>query len=93
MQFSIKKLFFYSLIFSIALGDDHNFNISGTVYRDGTKIPLQGANVLFVNKSGDDYGASSDENGMYFISNVPDGNYTVTIYFIGYDDYRKSVLI
>ena len=93
MQFSIKKLFLYSLIFSIALGDDHNFNISGTVYRDGTKIPLQGANVLFVNESGDDYGASSDENGMYFISNVPDGNYTVTISFIGYDDYRKSVLI
>ena len=93
MQFSIKKLFLYSLIFSIALGDDHNFNISGTVYRDGTKIPLQGANVLFVNISGDDYGASTDENGMYSISNVPDGNYTVTISFIGYDDYRKSVLI
>ena len=93
MQFSIKKLFLYSLIFSIALGDAHNFNISGTVYRDGTKIPLQGANVLFVNKSGDDYGASTDENGMYSISNVPDGNYTVTISFIGYDDYRKSVLI
>ena len=27
------------------------------------------------------------------ISSVPDGDYTVTISFIGYDDYRKSILI
>ena len=93
MQFSIKKIFLYVLTFSIAFGDDHDFNVSGTVYRDGTKIPLQGANVLFVNKNGGEYGASTDVDGKYIIDNVPDGNYTVTISFIGYDDYRKSVLI
>ena len=93
MKFSIKVSYLCVFIFSIALGNDNDSSVNGTVYKDGTKIPLQGANVLFVNESGDDYGASTDENGMYSISNVPDGNYTVTISFIGYDDYRKSVLI
>ena len=51
MKFSIKKYSSIALIFSIAFGDDHDFNVSGTVYRDGTKIPLQGANVLFINES------------------------------------------
>ena len=93
MKFSIKRIFLYAFTFSIALGDDHDFNVSGTVYRDGTKIPLQGANVLYVNTVGSEFGASTDENGRYAISSVPGGDYTVTISFIGYDDYRKSILI
>ena len=93
MKFSIKRIFLYAFIFSTALGDDHDFNVSGTVYRDGTKIPLQGANVLFINETGGEFGASTDENGRYAISSVPSGDYTVTISFIGYDDYRKSILI
>ena len=93
MKFSIRIIFLYVLICSISLGDDHDFNLSGTVYRDGTKIPLQGANVLYVNKAGDEFGASTDVNGRYEISSVPGGDYTVTISFIGYDDYRKSILI
>ena len=93
MKLSIKRIFLYAFIFSTALGDDHDFNVSGTVYRDGTKIPLQGANVLFINETGGEFGASTDENGGYAISSVPSGDYTVTISFIGYDDYRKSILI
>ena len=93
MKLSIKVVPICVLIFSIALSDDHDFNVSGTVYRDGTKIPLQGANVLYVNTVGAEFGASTDENGRYAISSVPSGDYTVTISFIGYDDYRKSILI
>ena len=93
MKFSIRIIFLCVLIFSIAFSDDHDFNVSGTVYRDGTKIPLQGANVLYVNKVGGEFGASTDANGRYAISSVPGGDYTVTISFIGYDDYRKSILI
>ena len=93
MKFPIRIIFLCVLICSIAFGDDHDFNVSGTVYRDGTKIPLQGANVLYVNKAGGEFGASTDANGRYAISSMPGGDYTVTISFIGYDDYRKSILI
>ncbi len=93
MRFYLIKIFILTFFFTIINGDDHDVNVNGTVYRDGTKIPLQGANVLFVNNGGDEFGASTDVNGKYAISSVPGGNYTVTISFIGYDDYQKSVLI
>jgi hypothetical protein len=82
MKFPIRIIFLYVLIFTIAFSDDHDFNVSGTVYRDGTKIPLQGANVLYVNKVGGEFGASTDANGRYAISSVPGGDYSVTISFI-----------
>ena len=77
---------------TVIFGDDYDINVNGTVYRDGADIPLQGANVIFVNSSGDEFGASTDVNGEYS-SSVPSGSYAVTISFIGYDDYQKSVLI
>ena len=79
--------------YSFIYADNHDVNVSGTVFRDGNKVPLQGANVLFTSQEGDEYGASTDKNGKFGISSVPTGNYTVTISFIGYDDYQKSVLI
>ena len=93
MRSYLIKIIILVFPFTIINGDDHDINVNGTVYRDGTKIPLQGANVLFIDQYGDEYGASTDANGKYAISSVPGGNYTVTISFIGYDDYQKSVLI
>ena len=83
----------FMVCYSFIYADNHDVNVSGTVFRDGNKVPLQGANVLFTSENGDEYGASTDKNGKFGISSVPEGNYTVTISFIGYDDYQKSVLI
>ena len=93
MQFFKIAVFILVLPLTMIFGDDHDINVNGTVYRDGADIPLQGANVIFVNKSREEFGASTDVNGEYSISSVPSGSYTVTISFIGYDDYQKSVLI
>ena len=93
MKFSIKISYLCFFIFSIALGDDNQSSVNGTVYKDGTKIPLQGANVLFINEAGGEFGASTDANGRYAIGNMPGGDYTVTISFIGYDDYSKSIMV
>ena len=93
MKFSIKVSYLCVFIFSIALGNDNDSSVNGTVYKDGTKIPLQGANVLFINEAGGEFGASTDANGRYAIGNMPGGDYTVTISFIGYDDYSKSIMI
>ena len=93
MRILITQTIIFVISIAILYSDDYNISVNGTVYRDGTTIPLQGANVLFVNKNGAKFGSSSDLNGRYSISDVPAGNYTVTISFIGYDDYQKSVII
>ena len=83
----------YLLFFSYAFGDNHNTIISGTVLRNGSNIPLEGANVFFKSESKEEYGASTDKDGKFNISKVSPGSYTVKISFIGYEDYKKSILI
>jgi len=53
--------------------------ISGTVSSDGQ--PLVGANVLI---EGTSYGAATDENGQYYILDVPVGVYEIEAQYIGY---------
>ncbi|MBN1351016.1 TonB-dependent receptor [candidate division KSB1 bacterium] len=55
--------------------------IAGTVTDAQSGEALAGANVSIV---GTAMGASTDENGHYFILNIPPGKYVVTISAIGY---------
>ena len=59
-----SKLFkyFIVLLMGVLFGDDHETKVSGTVYRNEKNIPLQGANVIFKGQSGNEYGASTDNN-------------------------------
>jgi len=86
-------LFFNLIFFSNIIGDNHNTIISGIILRDGSSVPLQGANVLFKSDSKEEYGASTDSDGKFNINGVPPGSYTVKISFIGYEDYTKSIII
>ena len=89
------KLFKYSVVlfFTFLNGDDHETMVSGTVYRNEKNIPLQGANVVFRSESGQQYGASTDINGMFNISEISPGNYDIKISFIGFEDYSKNIII
>ncbi len=55
--------------------------ITGTVIDKETKEPLPGVNIVL---EGTTMGAATDENGSYFILNVPPGMYTVVASMIGY---------
>ena len=55
--------------------------IAGTVTDEETGDPLAGAQVQIV---GTTMGAAADENGQYFILNVPPGTYTLRVSFMGY---------
>tara|TARA_B100000700_G_scaffold142773_1_gene158710 strand:+ start:402 stop:2867 length:2466 start_codon:yes stop_codon:yes gene_type:complete len=88
-----KKLLFYSCIyFSSIFADNHETNVVGKVLSSVDAIPLQGANVIFVNGD-EEYGATTDESGIYSISDIAPGNYDVTISFIGFDDFKEDILI
>lgn len=59
--------------------------IRGKIIDDKTREPLAGA-VIRLDKT--QYGAISDANGNYLISNVPAGDYVVKISLIGYEELR-----
>ena len=61
--------------------------IAGRVYNSETGDPLPGANIIV---TGTTLGTSSDQDGSYFIINVPPGTYTVKASFIGYEGINAS---
>ena len=90
-----SKLFkyFIVLLMGVLSADDHETKVSGTVYRNEKNIPLQGANVIFKGRSGNEYGASTDNNGMFDINEISPGDYNIKISFIGFEDFSKSIVI
>ena len=55
-------------------------DISGRVTDAGSGDFLPGANVIV---EGTNFGASSDRSGSYAISGLADGDYTLTVSYIG----------
>lgn len=76
----------------LSLFSSHVFSqetsITGKVVDEGN-APLLGANVLLNNING----TTTDEIGNYVIENVPDGEYTITVTFIGYQPQTRKVRI
>ncbi len=87
-----RLLLYYCIIATIVVADNHETNVVGKVFSSGDAIPLQGANVTFVNGD-NEYGATTDEMGVYSISNIEPGNYSITITFIGFEDYKENILL
>lgn len=64
--------------------------ISGQVTDGETGETIPGANILLVEI---ERGAATDMDGNYEITNVPAGEYTVTVTFVGYRTYRETVQV
>lgn len=61
--------------------------IAGTVTDKETGDPLPGVNIIL---EGTSLGAAADENGHYFILNVPPGTYDLRAQMIGYETVRVT---
>lgn len=61
--------------------------ISGIITDAQTGEPLIGVNVVV---EGTNLGAATNEDGFYYIINIPPGFYTVTASYIGYQTERKT---
>ena len=68
-------------------------SITGSVVRQGNNAPLSGANVMLFSTDGLKLGTSTDETGMFYFENTPPGKYTITISFIGFQNYRSDLII
>ena len=75
------------------LGNDLNSYLSISIYNE-SQIALEGANITMENKlTGESYGSSSDNEGMSYFRKIEKGRYDISIKFIGYYDYKDSIII
>ena len=92
----VKKILFLFVLTAFVSSISANeieTSIGGSVVRQGNNIPLNGANVVISNKSGFTKGTATDQDGSFFFANIPSGSYTVSISFIGFQNYESDLFI
>ena len=82
----MKKLFLLLVFFTLSLSQD--FEFSGKIIDKETKNPIIDANIIFIN---DDFGAASDFEGNFSISNLVSQKYEIIISAIGYKNISIAV--
>ncbi|MCR5013147.1 MAG: TonB-dependent receptor [Bacteroidales bacterium] len=70
----------------VAIAQDND--IKGFVYEESTGEPVMFSNVYL---KGTSLGCSTDENGYFNITRIPDGTYTLYITCVGYDTLTDQV--
>ena len=75
-------------LFSISLFAQSR--IDGRIVDKSTSEPLVGVNVFFSKTT---WGATTDENGFYSLSNIPAGQYELVVSMIGYEVEREEMII
>lgn len=70
------------------LDDDRKGKITGTILEKNSEIPLEFANVAIYNKKDSALvtGGITDENGVFEINNLSDGDYYLVANFIGFNE-------
>ncbi len=80
-----------SLVFNTGMYAGTTGKIQGTITDSDTKEALPGVNIVV---EGTTMGAAADENGYFFILNVPPGTYSVKASMVGYStETREDVRV
>jgi len=80
----MKRIIFIGLLNFLLISILHastRGKLTGTVIDKESADPLVGVNVYL---QGTQFGAATDENGRFIIINIPPGNYTIIVEYIGY---------
>lgn len=64
--------------------------LRGQVLDAETGAPLPGANVLL---TGTPYGTATGANGRFVLTDLPEGDYTMVVRYLGYEDRTQTVRI
>lgn len=84
----MKKIFF-ALSFLVSLTAlAQKGSVKGVVYdkANGEAIPYATIKV-----EGTDFGAATDDDGVFNIPNLPEGAYNLTVSYIGYQDHKEAI--
>lgn len=86
-QIFLLVLFMTTGILAYAQGDN---SIKGFVYEKSNGEPVMFANVFL---QGTTLGSTTDINGYFSITRIPDGSYTIMVTSIGYDTISERVSV
>ncbi len=89
VNFSLKKISYFILFFSMSFSFAQNGKLSGKV-KDDFGNAIFGVNLTIENTS---KGASTDFEGNYVIDDVPSGNVVVVARYLGFKTIKKEILI
>jgi CarboxypepD_reg-like domain len=64
--------------------------ITGKITQEGSSKPIPRASVFLSNSS---VGSASTEDGTFTLSGVREGQYTLVVTVLGYEDYSKTILV
>ena len=76
------------LLITTSVSHAQDNNVKGFVYEKSTGEPMMFCNVYF---KGTTYGASTDINGFFNITRIPDGEYTILVTNLGYDTIAERL--
>ena len=79
-------LFFFNIGLFAQVQNDNN--VKGFVYEKSSGEPMMFCNVYL---KGTTYGASTDINGFFNITRIPDGDYTILVTNLGYDTISEAI--
>ncbi|MEX0661643.1 MAG: TonB-dependent receptor [Balneolaceae bacterium] len=81
----IGSFLFVAVFSSAAMAQ---FTVEGTVNEQNTGTPLPGATVVLVNT---DFGAATNPDGQFEFTNVPEGEYTLRVSYVGFLSVTRSI--
>lgn len=87
------RITFLCAFFTISLFGQESFQLSGTIIASDTKEAVSYANAVLFSGETLVKGSSSDDLGMFKISKIPTGKYTLHVSFMGYKTLIKEVVV
>ena len=84
----MKKNIFFLFLFASILANAQTFTLKGKVVNENNE-PLPGATILVKEPK---KGTSTDFDGKFNV-NLPKGNYTIQVSFIGYKTASKAITL
>ncbi|MGJ8548269.1 TonB-dependent receptor [Winogradskyella wichelsiae] len=86
----MKKLFNLFLLLALPFFSyAQTGNIQGTITdQNGLTVPGSTVSIISINK-----GTVTDFNGKYTLVNIPEGNYSITVEYLGYSDIISAVTV
>ncbi|MGB5420392.1 outer membrane beta-barrel protein [Algibacter sp.] len=90
----LYKLFTTFLFFVTTLCFSQQFTITGSV-KDANNEPIGYSNVVLIDKINSDVlkGTTTNEKGVFEFENVENGEYTLRISYLGFEDYTKEITL
>lgn len=89
MKFSIRFLSFLAALCLASLAAGQG-TVRGTLFDDANGEAIPFANVII---EGTGKGCATDLNGFFLIGKVPAGRHEIRVRFMGYEEYRDSVIV